>query len=177
MGNESLSEIMGYNHAAKLSRTPSKPYHSASSQHIRIDSVQSTYYVPSACWPYTHNQACTSETNVMPPTPEELYVSMLVAATDKSKTYTIVEALLHEIDPLMNIDEFLTLTGDPTWRFEEYEEDGLRSKLRGLLYPSYESRFPSFKQPTLDELIQQVHPGTLVNWPVDSPIAMSFAVS
>ena len=108
-----------------------------SSDHFRYDSLFTN--VSGSSWQATQTRKGSSKAAAPPPL--HLWYALMVALTDRSKTASIVEGLLHLVSPEMDVPKFLVRIGDPAQRLREGEDDMLREKLREILFPEYYTLF------------------------------------
>lgn len=120
---------------ARISSMPADIYtNTDNATAVRVDSAHST--ASSTSWPSWRKRNGESGDGV--PDPADLWATILVAVTYRSVTEEIVEALMHEIFPDMDVKSFLVRRGDPAQRFTDAENDIIRAKMRSLLDPDYE---------------------------------------
>ncbi|KAF2273430.1 uncharacterized protein EI97DRAFT_361447, partial [Westerdykella ornata] len=121
----------------RISSMPTDIYTNAENANaIRIDSAHSTASTTTSTWPsWRKRNGVPGETA---PSPADLWAAILVAVTYRQFIAEVVEALMHEIDPGMDVKGFLIRIGDPAQRFREGEDDGIREKMRRLLDPEYD---------------------------------------
>ncbi|KAF2714003.1 hypothetical protein K504DRAFT_530887 [Pleomassaria siparia CBS 279.74] len=120
---------------AKASKVPVELFEGEGLKHFRIDSLMPEG--PGSSCPDT--QVGEGIEGDGPPSAEHLWYSLMVACGERSNTFHIVEGILKQVDPEMDVRSFLLRMGDPAQMVGTEEQAELRNKLRNIFFPEFDT--------------------------------------